>query len=239
MILLRSLLFLVASITALLVISIPGLPLLLVARDRAGDLTRWFAGFQLRLLRATTGLDHELRGLDTLPDKPVILAVKHQSSLETYALCSCLPMARFVLKCELVLIPIVGWYIAAMGPITVDRSAGASALKDMLKRAQAAVAQGHSVVIFPEGTRTSPGEQRRYHPGVAALYSDLGLPVVPVAVNTGVFWQRRGLRKRPGTAVIALLEPIPPGMNRKAFMDALSQRIETASTALLEEAGKA
>jgi 1-acyl-sn-glycerol-3-phosphate acyltransferase len=120
--------------------------------------------------------------------------------------------------------------------IPVDRQGRASALKRMLASARAAVAQGHPILIYPEGTRTPPGEQRPYHPGVAALYGDLGLPVVPVALNSGLFWGRRSFHKKPGTITIEFLPAIAPGLPRKAFMAELQQRLEGASARLVTAA---
>jgi 1-acyl-sn-glycerol-3-phosphate acyltransferase len=135
------------------------------------------------------------------------------------------------------MIPIAGWFIDALGTVPVDRGGGARALKGMLRHARASVADGRSILIFPEGTRTAPGAERPYHPGVAALYADLGLPVVPIALNTGLYWRRRGFLKHAGTAIVAFLEPILPGLDRGAFMIELHDRIERASAQLLSEAG--
>ncbi len=236
MILLRSLLFLAASLATVTAVGIGCLPLLAVSRRRAGRVAPWVGGVQLWLLRNLVGLRLELRGLDGAPPGPVIYAVKHQSALETYLLCSRMPDACFVLKREIVKVPVAGWFVAAMNIIDIDRSAGAAALRDMLRRARAEAGKGRSIVIFPEGTRTAPGERRRYHPGVAALYGELGLPVVPVALNTGVFWGRKRIVKRPGRAVLAFLAPIASGLPREAFEDTLAERIESETARLVEEA---
>src|SRR5258707_10851018 len=113
--------------------------------------------------------------------------------------------------------------------IAVDRGAGATALKSMLRRAAAVAAQGRPIVIFPEGTRTAVGTSRPYHPGVAALYGRLRLPVVPVAVNSGLFWPRRRFLKRPGRIVVEALPPLPPGLERRAFLAELHARVEAAT----------
>mgnify|MGYP001375513426 CR=1 FL=1 len=233
--LLRSLLFVVVVVTSMVVAAVAGLPLLALARRRAGRLTRWFAGYITGLLRPLCGVTVELRGLEHLQGGPVLIAAKHQSALETYVLTARLPDASFVLKREIVMVPLVGWYISAIEPIAVDRGAGASALRSMVRNAKAAVARGRSVVIFPEGTRTRPGQRAPYHPGVAALYGELGLPVVPMALNTGHVWPRKSLIKHPGRATLAFLEPIPPGMPRRAFLSLLEERIEAGCLALENE----
>ncbi|MDA0218981.1 MAG: lysophospholipid acyltransferase family protein [Proteobacteria bacterium] len=235
MTLLRSLLFVVLVVVAMLVAALLGLPLLLLSRRRAGGLARGFAGFIVALLRPLCGITVELRGLEHLAGGPVLIAAKHQSALETYVLSHRLPGASFVLKREITLVPLAGWYVAALEPIAVDRGAGASALRSMVRHAREAAARGRSVVIFPEGTRTRPGQRAPYHPGVAALYGELGLPVVPMALDTGHVWPRRSLIKYPGRATLAFLEPIPPGMPRRAFLSLLEERIEEGCRRLEEE----
>lgn len=234
---LRSLLFVVLVVAAMVVAAILGLPLLLW-RGRAALVTRGFAHFILALLRPLCGITVELRGTEHLAGGPVLIAAKHQSALETYVLTDRLPGASFILKREILMVPLAGWYVAALDPIAVDRRAGASALRSMLQGARAAAAAGRSIVIFPEGTRTRPGQKAPYHPGVAALYGDLGLPVVPMALDTGHVWPRRSLIKHPGRATLAFLEPIPPGMPKRAFLDLLQERIETGCRALEEERGR-
>ena len=133
-------------------------------------------------------------------------------------------------------IPLLGWYMVRAGCIPIDRRAGPKALRRLIVRAKQALARGQTIVIFPEGTRVAPGAQRPYLPGVAALYSQLNVPVVPVAVNSGLFWGRRSFRKRPGRIVLEFLPPIAPGLPRRDFATKLQQRIETASNALLIEA---
>jgi 1-acyl-sn-glycerol-3-phosphate acyltransferase len=122
--------------------------------------------------------------------------------------------------------------------VPIDRSAGGAAIREMLRRAKDETARGRSIMIMPEGTRLPPGRTGRYHPGVAALYTVLGLTVVPVALNSGLFWGRRSLIIRPGTVTMEFLAPIAPGLERKEFMTALQERIETASERLRHEALK-
>ena len=140
-----------------------------------------------------------------------------------------------MLKKELLMIPVFGWFLARVGMIAIDRSGKASALKKMVADAKAIFAQGRPVVIFPEGTRVAPGARMPYQPGIAALYAQLGVPVVPVALNSGLFWGRQAFVKKAGVITIEYLPPIPPGLDRKSFMRELEARIETAAERLAKE----
>ncbi|MEQ8192905.1 MAG: lysophospholipid acyltransferase family protein [Rhodospirillales bacterium] len=188
------------------------------------------------LLKWTVGLRHEFRGLDNLPSGPAILACKHQSAWETYGFYALDCDPAYVLKKELILIPFFGWFMLKTKMIVVDREAKASALKKLLADTKVALDAERKVIIFPEGTRTAPGTQRDYHPGIAAMYNRLDAPVIPVALNSGMFWSRRSLLKRPGVVTVEFLPPIPPGLDRKAFLGELRTRIESATLALQREA---
>jgi 1-acyl-sn-glycerol-3-phosphate acyltransferase len=188
--------------------------------------------FVLWWLRVTCGLTHRVIGLENLPAGPVIIACKHQSSWETLAFTLLFSDIAIVLKRELLFIPIVGWAMARAGNIAVARGDGAAALRGLVKQARAAIADGRSIVIFPEGTRVAPGDQRPYQVGTAALYRQLGVPVVPMALNSGSFWGRRKWIKRPGVITLEVLPQIPPGLRREPFMETLRDRIETATASL-------
>src|SRR4029077_9348061 len=164
---------------------------------------------------------------------PVIFACKHQSSWETLAFSRLVPNSAIVLKRELLFIPIVGWAMARVGTIAVERGDGAAALRGLVRQAKAAIAEGRSILIFPEGTRTPVGSQRAYQVGTAALYRQLGVPVVPVALNSGLFWGRRQFIKWPGVIDVEVLPPLQPGLGREAFMATLRERIEAASARLV------
>ena len=194
----------------------------------------WLSGVMM-LLRIVTGLSYQLRGADSLPEGPVIIASKHQSAFETFAFHLMLADPAFILKRELTWIPFFGWYLAKCGVIAIDRAAGAKALKSMVKGAEEAMAAKRPIVIFPEGTRAAPGSRHPYHSGVAMLYGSLGVPVVPVALNSGLFWGKRAFTKRPGVIAVEFLPTIPPGLNRKVFMAELEKSIETATDRLVEE----
>jgi len=195
----------------------------------------WMAGLQF-LLRHLVGLDYEVRGLANMPPGPAIYAFKHQSAWETVVVHLLLPNAAIALKQELIQIPLFGWCLRRSGMIGIDRSGGTRALRSLIEGAQAAVARGVSVIIFPEGHRIAPGQHAPYHPGVAALYLQLDRPVVPVAHNSGLFWGRRSFVKRPGRIVVQFLEPIQPGLDRKAFMAELRARLEGTADRLIDEA---
>jgi 1-acyl-sn-glycerol-3-phosphate acyltransferase len=233
---LRSVLFNLVFYGWTALLGIAALPLLLAPRASVMRFGRWWSGTVLALARAIAGIDYELRGAEHLPRQPAIIAMKHQSAWDTLAVPALLGDVAIVLKRELLWIPCYGWYVRKAGMIPVDRGAGATALKAMVRRARAVVAEGRPIVIFPEGTRTAVGTQRAYHPGVAALYTQLGLPVVPLAVNSGLFWPRRSFLKRPGRIVVEALAPLPPGLERKAFLAELQSRIEAATERLVAEA---
>lgn len=212
------------------------LPLLLAPRRTVMRFGRWWAGSVLALLRAIVGLDGEIRGIEHIPPGGCLIAMKHQSSWDALIAPVVLGDPAVVIKRELLFLPFYGWYAARAGSIVIDRKGGAAALRRMVAAARRATVAGRPVVIFPQGTRTMPGATAPYQPGVAALYQALGLPLVPAAVNSGLFWGRRSFIKRPGRITLAFLEPIPPGLPRARLMAELETRIETATAALIAEA---
>jgi 1-acyl-sn-glycerol-3-phosphate acyltransferase len=231
---LRSFAFNVGWYLGSAVIAIVGLPLLLAPRRGVVAWARLWIVFVLWWLRVTVGITHRVVGVENLPEGPAIIACKHQSSWETLAFTLLFDDIAIVLKRELLFIPVVGWAMARAGNIAVARGDGAAALRGMVKQARAVIADGRSIVIFPEGTRAAPGEQRPYQVGTAALYRQLGVPVVPMALNSGLFWGRRKWVKRPGMITLEILPLIPPGLPRNAFMATLRERIEGATARLVE-----
>jgi 1-acyl-sn-glycerol-3-phosphate acyltransferase len=209
-----------------------GLPLLLGPRRGIYYLGRAWAHPILAALALLCGLRHEVRGRENLPAGAVLIAAKHQSAWDTIIFSILLWDHSFVLKRELLWVPLFGLYLARAGLIAVDRQGGARALKQMVAAARRVAALGRPIVIFPEGTRVAPDQHRPYQPGVAALYGQLGLPVVPVALNSGLFWRRRSFLKRPGTITLEFLPPIAPGLPRKTFLARLEEAIEGRSRAL-------
>jgi 1-acyl-sn-glycerol-3-phosphate acyltransferase len=231
---LRSFAFNVGWYLGSALIAIAGSPLLFAPRRWVVAWARLWIAFVLWWLRVTCRLSHRVIGRENLPAGPVIIACKHQSTWETMAFTGLFEDIAIVLKRELVFIPVVGWAMARAGNIAVARGDGAAALRGLVRQAKAAVAEGRSVVIFPEGTRVAPGEQRPYQVGTAALYRQLGVPVVPMALNSGLFWGRRQWVKRPGVITLEILPPIAPGLSRQAFMDILRERIEGATARLCQ-----
>ncbi|MEW5726644.1 MAG: lysophospholipid acyltransferase family protein [Pseudomonadota bacterium] len=231
---LRSFLFILALWAWTLVLGILFLPALAGPRGLAVAAARFWLRGVFVFLRALCGLTYEVRG--AVPKGAALVASKHQSTFETFAFRLILDDPAVILKRELLRIPIFGWYLGKSGVIAIDRAAGTKALKAMVKGAEQAKADGRQVLIFPEGHRMAVGEAPDYHTGVAMLYGALDLPCVPVAINSGLFWGRGGLAKRPGTVVVEFLEPIAPGLDRKAFMAELQSRVEAGTARLVEEA---
>ena len=228
-----SLLFNIGNFVWSAVMHIVCIPLLIAPASwvwKAGHL--WIDGTFL-LLRICCGIRYREIGLENLPKGPAIIAAKHQSTWETMFLSRRLNQPAFVLKKELLMIPLFGWFMQKIGMIAVDRSGKATALKKMVKDAGDAFAAGRQIIIFPEGTRVAPGHHRAYQPGIAALYGQLNVPVIPVALNSGLFWGRKAFVKKPGTILVQYLPPIDPGLNRKAFMAELEARLEPAAEGLL------
>ena len=189
----------------------------------------------LWLLRVAAGTTYEVRG--KLPEGGVLVASKHQSMWDTIVMTAILKRPAMVLKRELLWIPFYGWYAQKARMIAIDRGAGSTAIRRLVAQGKAAVTEGRPIVIFPEGTRSVPGSKLEYKPGIAALYRQLGVPCVPAAVNSGLFWARRGFARKPGTIILEFLEPIPAGLDRKSFMGDLETRIEAATAKLVAEAG--
>lgn len=227
----RSVLFLLFFIIVSAVMFILVLPVLVMPRMMMVRASQFWSRMAFWGLKWIAGCDYEVRG--TVPTGPLLFAAKHMSMWDTLALYALIDDVCIVVKRELVSIPFYGWYISRAGVIAVNRAAGASALRQMANEAKAMAATGRPIAIFPEGTRKKPGDAPDYKPGVAALYSQLGVACVPVALNSGQFWS--GFIKRPGTIVIEFLPPIPAGLKRGAFMQELEQAIETSTGKLLVE----
>ena len=187
------------------------------------------------LMRYLLGLTFEQRGLENIPNEPVIYASKHQSAWDTMYFLWHHKDNAYVMKGELNRIPFWKWYMDKCQHVVVDRRGGTSAMREMIANTKSILADKRSVIIFPEGTRVALGETRRYHPGIAALYSQTNATVIPVALNSGYFWGRRHFIKKPGVLTIQFLPPIPKNMERKAFMKELEIRIESATRKLENE----
>jgi 1-acyl-sn-glycerol-3-phosphate acyltransferase len=235
----RALLFNIVFWVGTVVFGIAGLPFLLTPRRTAMRFGRFWAQAVLFALKWIVGLDGEIRGRDNIPKGGCLIAMKHQSMFDTLMLPPLLGDPAVVVKRELQFVPFYGWYATKAGSIFIDRKGGAGALRRMIAAAKRAIAAGRPVVIFPQGTRTAPAlpaEEAPYQPGVAALYRELAVPLIPAAVNSGLYWGRRAFMKRRGRVVVEFLAPIPPGLPRREVMAMLETRIETATAALEREA---
>jgi 1-acyl-sn-glycerol-3-phosphate acyltransferase len=229
---LRSWVYLVLFLTWTIGAAIVCLPVLLRQQWSLAVIRMWVRA-NMAMARIICGVTFRAEGLEHLPKGACIIAAQHQSSFETYRLFMELEHPVFVLKRELVLIPIIGWYMTRAGLVSVDRSAGATAMRKMLRAAQAAIDAGNQVVIFPEGTRTAPGEKRPYRPGVAALYAHCTAPVIPMALNSGFFWGKTRVLKLPGEIVFKFAPALPAGLDRDAMLAELRARIDEADRELL------
>lgn len=208
------------------------LPLLALPRRRL----QWWAASWCRgivfLARVVCGIRYRVVGREHLPSGPVLLAAKHQSAYDGVIFHLLLPDPVFVLKQELLQVPMFGLYLRTLGNVGIDRGAGVRALRTMIPAVADRLAEGSQVIVFPEGTRVSPGAEATYQPGVTALYQRLDVPLIPVALNSGLCWGRRAFRKRPGTITIEFLPPIPRGLSRDAFLSELANCIESATQRL-------
>jgi 1-acyl-sn-glycerol-3-phosphate acyltransferase len=209
-------------------------PTLLGSRRAVRGPMRLWCRLVLGALKLLCGVNVEVRGREHRPAGPALIAAKHQSMLDTIGPMLFLDDPCFVLRRELLKIPVWGWYARKAGMIALDREGGAAALRQLVHAAEAALKDGRQIIIFPEGTRKAPGAPPDYKPGVAGLYRDLAVACTPLATNSGVVWPAHGLNKHPGVAVFEFLPPIPAGLKRGAFMQELQARIETGSTALLD-----
>jgi 1-acyl-sn-glycerol-3-phosphate acyltransferase len=235
----RTFLFKTAFYLATALILLLGSPLLLAPRSLAMAGLRLHGRTVLWLLRTIMGIGIEVRGREHLPQGAALVACKHQSSWETFALPVLLADPALVMKAELMRIPVYGWFSAKFGMIPIEREKGPAALRRMLKAAQARAAEGRQVLIFPEGTRKAPGSAPDYKPGVVALYDALRAPCVPVALSSGLLWPARRWPERRGTILIEFLPAIAPGLPRKEFLSLLQSAVEAATGRLLAETGGA
>lgn len=212
--------------------------LLLVPKPVLLRAVHWYLGTLAFLERTLLGLRYQVKGRERIPPGPVLIAAKHQSAWETLKLHLILDDPAIVLKQELVKIPFWGWFARRLNMIPIDRSAHAKALVTMAEDARRKGAQqGRPLVIFPQGTRVAPGVRAPYRSGVILLYEQLGFPVVPMALNSGVFWPRRRFVKHAGTITVEFLEPIPPGLTRHEFKRRLQEVLETATDRLVVAVG--
>ena len=195
-----------------------------------------WASSSVQIAAFVAGVKWQVAGREHVPHEPFIVAAKHQSAWDIIGLLALFPDAAFVVKRELAWIPLFGWLMTRLEHVPVDRAGGAAAMRGMLEAARARAEAGRPLIVFPQGTRTAPRAQAPYLPGVAALYRELKLPVVPVALDSGVFWPRRRLSLRPGCIQLQILPTIAPGLDRREFMATLERRIEAETDRLVDVA---
>ena len=223
MVAVRSLLFAVLFYSATLLWVLAGIVATLFGRRPTLAVVLSWVGVHRWLTRYVLGIVTDIEGM--IPDGPHLIAVKHQAMYETLEIVLMLDQPAMVMKRELTRIPLWGWVVRRYGVIAVDRGAGASALRAMMRAGAAALAEGRAIIIFPEGTRVPPGEAPPLQPGFAGLYRALGLPVAPVAVDSGRLWPRHRLVKQPGVVTMRFGAPIPPGLDREAVESAVHAAI--------------
>jgi 1-acyl-sn-glycerol-3-phosphate acyltransferase len=234
LIFLRSLIYNVLFYFLLIIWLIVAIPTFAMPRAALMTLVRLWSRQNTWLLRVVCNVTVEYRGLEKIPKGPLLVASKHQSMWETFALLRWFDQPLYILKRELTRIPFFGWYVMKAGMIAVDRSAGGRALLKMVRQASEEVRNGRQLIIFPEGTRRPPGAQPDYKPGVAQLYASCRQKCLPVALNSGLFWPRRTFMRYPGTLVVEFLDPVPPGLPRDEFLARISAVIEEATRQLVE-----
>src|SRR5579863_7127367 len=234
---LRSLIYNVLFYVFLIGWLIVAIPTVAMRRKAILTIAKLWSRQSTWLLRIVCNVKVEYRGVEKIPKGPLLVASKHQSMWETFALLQMFDQPLYILKRELTRIPFFGWYLIKAGMIAVDRSAGGRALLKMVRQASEEVRHGgRQLIIFPEGTRRPVGAPPQYKPGVAQLYASCRVDCVPVALNSGLFWPRRTFMRYPGTLVVEFLDPVPPGLARDEFLTRISAVIEDATARLVEVA---
>lgn len=231
----RSFLFIVQMYLAMAIMALAFAPFALVRREMALKAchtycryVRWSAGWMV-------GLRADIRG--EIPQGGALVAAKHQSFFDIILIFGALPNPRFIMKKQLKYAPFLGWYAMRLGCIPVDRGKGGVAIRDMLARVEQGREAAGQIIIYPQGTRVAPGDNKPYKVGSALLYGQLGQPCVPVATNVGLFWPKRSMLRKPGMAVVEFLPPIAAGVDQRQFLATLERVVEDRSNALMADAG--
>ncbi len=232
---LRTILFNLCFYVSTILYMFACLPVLLMTRRMLWRVVDSWIDTNLWFLRVICGITIEFSGTEHIPDGPLIVASKHQSTAETYALLKLFSDPVYVLKRELMWIPVFGWYVAKARMIPVNRGARAGVMAAMAERAKREIKRGRQILIFPEGTRQAPDATPSYKYGVAFLYGELGVPCLPIALNAGLYWPRRSWHMRPGVIRIEVLEPIAPGLHPDAFLTRLQNELEPATARLVSQ----
>ncbi|MEM7748002.1 MAG: lysophospholipid acyltransferase family protein [Pseudomonadota bacterium] len=236
MLLARSLLFTAVFYINTAVFLLLGSWLLFAPRSWAMAGLKAHARASLFWMRLICGTTLEVRGLEHLPDRPFLIAAKHQSAWDTFALIPVFADPALVMKAELMKLPLYGWFSTKFGMIPIKRETGPSALREMLREAQMRLDDKREILVFPEGTRRLAGAEPDYKPGILMMYDKLSVPCVPLALNSGLFWPRNSQLRNAGTIVVEILPAIPAGLKRKEFAAQLESTVETATATLVDEA---
>jgi 1-acyl-sn-glycerol-3-phosphate acyltransferase len=209
------------------------IPILALPRPVLMWVLRSYTWIVEAMLRVFCDIRVHVEGAENIPPGAVLIVSKHGSAFDTVFWLNRLPDPCYIMKIELMRIPVWGWLARKCEMVGVDRSGGGAALKKMVRECQAAAAAGRQIVIYPEGTRAAAGVTEPYQPGVAAIAGTTKLPVVPVATNSAKYWGRKAFRKFPGVIRVKILPPLPPGLGRAELMRTLEEVIERESDALL------
>ncbi len=232
---LRSLLFIVVMYLSMAVLAVVYLLPALLTDDGAFRAIHTYCTFVRWVARVVVGLKSEIRG--PVPTGEVIIASKHQSFFDIIMIVSAVPRPKFIMKKQLVYMPIVGFFARKTGCIPVDRGKRGSAVKKLVEDVTSGRSRPGQLIIFPQGTRVAAGAHLPYKIGTGVLYRETGQTVIPTATNVGVFWKRHGIMRWPGTAVVEFLPAIEPGLEMAAFMSRLEEVVEGQSNRLMAEAG--
>ena len=231
----RSALFIGQMYLAMAVIALGFAPFAMFSRNMALQACYTYCRYVRWTASWMVGLHAEIRG--EIPQDGALVAAKHQSFFDIILIFGALPNPRFIMKKQLKNAPFLGWYAMRLGCVPIDRGKRGVAIRDMLARVEQGREEAGQIIIYPQGTRVAPGDSKPYKIGSALLYAQLGHPCVPVATNVGLFWPKRSMYRKPGTAVVEFLPPIPAGMDQRDFMKTLEEVVETRSNELMAQAG--
>lgn len=232
---LLSVVFILQMYVAMPLFGLVFLPWALLSRRGAYGACKNYSRWVFWTAHILVGIRCEIRG--EVPQGEVLIAAKHQSFLDIMMIFTALPAAKFIMKKEILWMPVLGQYAKRLGCVPVDRGKRGAAIDKMVRDVEAGRAQPGQLIIYSQGTRVAPGMKMPYKAGTGVLYQQLGQPCAPVATNVGVLWPKRGVLRKPGVAVVEFLPVIAPGLPRKAFMARLEAEVEERSNALMAEAG--
>lgn len=232
---LRSLLFIAQMYVMMLVIGLAYAPYAMASKAGARAACKAFSRWVFWTMRWMVGIRAEVRG--EVPTGEVLIAAKHQSFLDIMMIFEALPAAKFIMKREILWTPIIGLYAKRLDCVPVDRGKRGAAIQKMVDDVAAGRADPGQLIIYSQGTRVAPGVRKPYKVGTAVLYEQFGHPCVPVATNVGILWPRKGILRRPGTAIVEFLPAMPEGLDRDAFLSRLEATVEDRSDALMREGG--